>query len=265
MTTYTMSFIGAGKIAEVWIERLVRTGTITAERIMACDPSASRLEQLRTQYPGLKAADRNFEGGRFGHIIVIATPPPDVVRVLGEIRPALARDTIIISVAAGVPLYKLNEASPDDRTLRVMPNTPSMVGEGMNLVCFSPNTPDECRNEVATILAILGQFAEVNEAEIEAWGALCAVGPTYLFPIVESLIASAVDAGLAPEPARKAVAQLFIGTGRLIAATDQSVPVLNNMIGLHTLRESEAKQLFRDAYREALAKLQGLAARMAGA
>ncbi len=177
--------------------------------------------------------------------------------MLGEIRPALAPNTIVISVAAGVPLSKLNEACPGDRTLRVMPNTPSMVGEGIDLVCFSPNVPEERRNEIAMMLAILGQSVEVDEADLEAWGALCAVGPTYLFPIVESLIASAVAAGLALELTRKAVARLFIGTGRLIAATGDGVPVLNDMIGLHTLREAEAKQLFSERIPRGIRKTTG--------
>ncbi len=261
----TITFIGAGKITQALVAGLLRSGARAAESILACDPSEGALTQLKTFCPGIKTSTSNFDGARFGHIVVIATPPPEVVRVLAELRYTFQPDAIIISLAAGVSLAKMLEAARGVTVLRVMPNTPSMVGEGMNLVCFAPGTSAEKREEVQDLLRAFGPWLEIPEAAMEAGGALCAVGPTFLFPIVQSLMATAIEAGLTEPEARMATAQVFIGTGRAVAVSKRSVPELNGMIGLHTLPEAQAMQLVAAAYQEALGKLKGLAARMAAA
>ncbi len=261
----TVAFIGAGKISEAWIERLISSGNLSAGQIMACDPSNDRLDQLRSRYPGLNTSTSNPDGARFGSIVVIATPPPEIVPALAQLRPMLKAEATVISLAAGVPMGKLVEAAPDVTVLRVMPNTPSMVGEGMNLVCYAPATGDDMREKVQSLLAIFGNSLEIEERDMEAYGALCSVGPTFLFPIAQSLIDSAVEAGLSESLARMATAQVFVGTGRLVAASERTVAELNSMIGLHTLPEPQAVQLVAAAYKDALGKLKGLAARMAAA
>jgi len=172
MSIPRIAFIGAGRIAEAWIERLIASGAFMPANILACDRSAARLEQLQARYPGLKTSGRNEEGAEFGQIVVIATPPPDVAQVLAGARSHVKPETIVISVAAAVSLVKLREASGGLVVLRVMPNTPSMVGEGMNLVCFAPGTPQAVRNRVVEFLKIFGQTLEIAEREMEAYGAL---------------------------------------------------------------------------------------------
>jgi len=259
-----IAFIGAGKIAEAWIERLISSKALSADKIMACDPLDNRLNELRRRYPGLNTTTNNLDGVHFGRIVVIATPPAEVIRELAALRAGFRRDAIVISLAAGVPLSKLVNTAGGP-TVRIMPNTPSMVGEGMNLVCYPLGTSLSARQEIEELLTIFGRSLEIGEQDMEAYGALCSVAPTFLFPIVQTLISSAVEAGLPESLARLAVAQVFVGTGRLVAASGLSVAELNNMIGLHTLREPEAKQLVEAAYLDALGKLKGLAAKMAQA
>jgi len=263
MKNDTVSFIGAGKISETWIERLIRSGARLADQVMACDPSDDRLNQLRSRYPGLNASANNADGARFGSVVVIATPPPEVVPALTQVRPVLQDGAMVISLAAGVPLRKLVNANPDLTVLRVMPNTPSMVGEGINLVCYAPGTAEDVRKRVESLLKFFGNQLEIAERDMEAYGALCSVGPTFLFPIVQCLIDSAVEAGLSESLARMAAAQVFVGTGQLVAASGRSVAELNDMIGLHTLPERETTLLVSGAYKDALGKLKGLAAKMA--
>jgi pyrroline-5-carboxylate reductase len=265
MNSYTVAFIGAGKISETWIERLIASGEISALQIMACDPSNDRLDYLKHRYPGLKTSTDNADGARFGSLVVVATPPPDTVPTLTSIHPVLQDGAILISLAAGVPLQKLVSAHPGVAVLRVMPNTPSMVGEAMNLVCYPANTAAEARRRVESLLRTFGKSLEIEERYMEAYGALCSVGPTFLFPIMQSMIEAAVEAGLSESSARMAVAQVFLGTGKLVADSERTVAELNGMIGLHTLREPEAAQLIADAYKDALGKLKGLAARMSAA
>ncbi len=265
MNISRIAFLGAGKIAEAWIERLVASGAFLPTSIFACDPSAPRLEQLQARHPGLKTSCRNEEGAEFAEVVVIAIPPPDVVHALAGVRCHLKPETIVISVAAGVSLVKLHEAASGSVVLRVMPNTPCMVGEGMNLVCFTSDTPSTVRERVGEFLKIFGQTLEIAERDMEAYGALCSVGPTFLFPMIASLISAAVAAGIPEDQARAATAQVFAGTGRLVAGTERTLAELNGMIGLHTMDEESASKLVSLAYRGALTKLQGLATKMASA
>jgi pyrroline-5-carboxylate reductase len=265
MKSYTVAFIGAGKISETWIERLITSGELLADQIMACDPSNDRLDYLKHRYSGLKTSGDNADGARFGSFVVIATPPPQAVPTLTTIRPLLQRESIVVSLAAGVPLHKFLSTAPGVVVLRVMPNTPSMVGESMNLLCYPADAAAEVRKRVELLLRVFGKSIEIEERDIEAYGALCSVGPTFLFPIIQSMIEAAVEAGLSEPFARMAAAQVFIGTGELVASSERAVAELNGMIGLHTLRELEAVQLIADAYKDALGKLKGLAARMSAA
>jgi pyrroline-5-carboxylate reductase len=262
MNSHTIAFIGAGRISEAWIERLITSGAVSSDKIMACDPSDERLDYLKRRYSGLKTTTDNLDGARFGRIVLIATPPFETVLALTKIRRVLQRDAIVISLAAGVPLQKLTSAAAEIAVLRVMPNTPSMVGEGMNLVCYPADTPADVRKGVESLLGLFGASLEIEEGDMEAYGALCSVGPTFLFPVMQSIIDAAMAAGLSELLARKAAAQVFVGTGKLVGSNERTVAELNGMIGLHTLREPETMKLITDAYNEALGKLRGLAAKM---
>ncbi len=262
MNSYTVAFIGAGKISEAWIERLVNSGSLPADHIMACDSSSERLDYLKRRYSGLKTTTDNVDGARFGSVVLMATPPPETVPALAKIRPVLQGNAIVISLAAGTPLQKLISAAAGASVLRVMPNTPSMVGEGMNLVCYPADTPADVRKGVGSLLGVFGASLEIEEGDMEAYGALRSVGPTFLFPVMQSIIDAAMAAGLSESLARKAAAQVFVGTGKLVGSNERTVAELSGMIGLHTLREPETMKLITDAHNEALGKLKGLAAKM---
>ena len=179
------------------------------------------------------------------------------------LRPHFRAEQVIISLAAGVPIAKLQEAAGSTPVVRVMANIPSMVGEGMNLVCYGRASAPSIREFVERLLDLFGHWLEVDENSIEAWGSLCSVGPTYIFPVIEALASAAAGSGLAPDKVLEATAQVVAGTARLVQRTDRSVQRLNQMIGLHTLPEEDVKRAFTDAYNAALSKLQGLARRMA--
>lgn len=262
MSSYTVAFLGAGRMSEVWIERLIQSGAVPAAQIMACDPSSERLAYISARYEGLRTAAANEDGARFGNFIVISMPPQDVVSTLAKIRPLLQEGTIVISVAAGVPLQKIVSTAAGIPALRVMPNTPSMVGEGMNLVCYPQSAGEDVRQRVEALLNTFGKSMVIDESDMEAWGTLCSVGPTFLFPILQSMIDSAVEAGLREPMARAAATQVFVGVGQLLAQSGRTLAELDGLIGLHTLAEPEAKQLIASAYKDALGKLKGLAAKM---
>ncbi len=257
-----MAFIGAGKIAEVWMERLIMTGSVSPSDVMACDVRPGRLAQILEKFESICTSANNLEAPRFARLLVLAVPPGEVLNVLAQLRDELSGEHLLVSLAAGVPLAKL-EGAVHIPVVRVMPNTPALVGEAMNLVAYGASVTSSQRTILETLLEQLGDWYEVDDDLMEYWCALCAVGPTYLFPAVEALSSAAAKKGIPAEEALDATAQLLIGVGKLIQESEKSVSELQQMISLHTLREQDAKNLFTDAYNEAVAKLEGLARRMA--
>jgi pyrroline-5-carboxylate reductase len=142
----------------------------------------------------------------------------------------------------------------------VIPNTPSLVGAGMNPHCLGRSVPAGDLPFVDALLAVFGDTIRLDESLMEAATALTAVGPTYFYPVLEALRDAAVQAGLPRPVAERAAAATASGAARLIAETGRAPEDLKQMIGTRTLAEPEAKALFSAAYQTALEKL--AAARM---
>ncbi len=258
-----LAFIGVGKIAQAWIDRLLQTGAIGADEWLACDTDAKTLQAVCRNFGHkLSTVDHN-EAVRFGRLIIIATPPGEVLRVLEKVRHDLSPEHVVISLAAGVPMATLESALGSVPVVRVMPNTPALVGEAMNLVVFGRSLPQLARTDVEKLLESLGVWHLVDDRLMDYWCALCAVGPTYILPVVEALSTAAAAKGIPLEEAIDAVSQVLVGVGCLIQGSGKDIAELKGMIGLHTLREEQAQLLFAEAYNGAVEKLQGLARRVA--
>jgi pyrroline-5-carboxylate reductase len=258
----TVSFLGSGLIAEAWLLRLISAGLLPPDRIMVCDPRGERTNELAVKL-GVRVGPTNVAGAGFARMVVLAPPPTETAGVLREIAPALTEDKIVISLAAGMPITRLQELARPSKAVRIMPNTPGQVGEAMNLIVFGAGCPAETRTEVGTLLSVLGRWFEVDDDQMDYWCALCAVGPTYVFPIIEALAAAASAKGLPPGQALEAAAQVVAGAARMVQLSGKSIAELNGMISIRTLPEQEAKALFAGAYQQAVEKLQGLSRRLA--
>jgi len=256
------AFLGSGIIAGVWMERLLATKVIQPQQIMACDVRPQRLEELARNL-GVHTHPENSKGAEFARVLVLAPPPNAVVSLLREIRLALGSGHMVISLAAGVPLAKLEQEVGEAAVVRVMPNTPALVGEAMNLVAFGRPIAESDRRILRDLLDVLGKWFEVPDEEMDAWCALCAVGPTYIFPVIEALASAAASHGLDAEKALAAAAQVVGGAAHLVLESGRSPAELKQMISLRPLHEEEGRKLFTGAYEEAVAKLEALEQRLA--
>lgn len=127
-----ISFIGAGIIAGVFIERLVRSGIVRPDNILATDVKQEQLNKLHSTF-GIKTSTNNKDGANFGDIIILAVPPNAIKTVLSESCYSVSEQQVIISLAAAVPVsFMENILNKPVPVIRVIPNTPSLVGDGMN-------------------------------------------------------------------------------------------------------------------------------------
>ncbi|MGC8794388.1 MAG: pyrroline-5-carboxylate reductase family protein [Bryobacteraceae bacterium] len=140
--------------------------------------------------------------------------------------------------------------------MRVIPNTPSLVGVGMNPHCLGSHVTDTDLPLIEALLALFGDAVRVAEDQMEAMTALTAVGPTYVFPVLEALRDAAMAAGLHRETAQGAAAQTVAGAARMVVETGRPSEELKLMIGMRTLAEGPARELFRQPFESAFARLQ---------
>ncbi len=259
-----VSCIGSGIMGGVLVRRLIGAGAVPASQITAADPDGAKLQALAEEL-GVATSGSNPAATAGADVVLLAPPPPAIVPVLSEIASVLRPGALVISFAPGANLATMRCAAPDGVFLaRVMPNTPTEVGSGMNAFVCETSISPEARSLLQEMLGVWGCSIEIEESQLNACCALLAVGPTYLFPLVGQLIESAQAAGLSAEQARLATARLFLGVGAIVEQTDRTPEALQSMISMQPMDAPAACKLVGDAYCGVLGKLNEVQAKLSG-
>lgn len=249
------AFLGAGIIAGVFIERLIKARVAEPNSILATDVRTDRLDDLRTRF-NIQTDPENRKAAEFGDIVFLAVPPNMVGTVLAEVQPALQGGKLLVSLAACIPTSYMEAVLANPiAILRIIPNTPSLVGSGMNPYCLGKTWNEGQETVAAQLLAVFGESVKLPEDLMNAATALTAVGPTYIFPALQALQDAAAAHGLPPEIAMKAAAQTAMGAAQMVLATGRNPDDLKLMIGTRTLDEAAARSLFTTAWDSAYTKL----------
>ncbi len=226
----TIAFIGGGNMAAAMIQGLLTAGCAPA-RIRVSEPDPQRRETLTHRYPVTIMAE-NQAVVPDAQAVVIAVKPGKVDGVLHTIAPVLAPDTLILSIAAGVSLAQLQRALPPNQpVIRVMPNTPALIGAGISALLPMPTLSLEQRHLARQIMAVTGDVVEVeDESWLDGITALSGSGPAYLFLVAEALSDGGVACGLPRALADRLAVKTLIGSARLIDETGQHPAVLKNQV-----------------------------------
>lgn len=198
-------------MGEAFVGALTGSEIFSPQQISISDISDERLQLLTQQY-GVKGVNDNFSVFSDSDIVVLAVKPQQMDDVLSRIivdkRYAITRRKLIISIAAGVRIKKLEDyfypsLTEDQRKntpiIRVMPNTPALVLSGMSGMSPNPNANDEDITTCKTILKAMGRVIEFQEKDLDAVTAVSGSGPAYVFYFIESMIEAGIDVGLTPE------------------------------------------------------------------
>ncbi|MEX1139159.1 MAG: pyrroline-5-carboxylate reductase [Bacteroidota bacterium] len=249
-----IAFLGAGIIAEVFIERLLKSGGAQPEEILATDPREERLNELRSRF-GIQISQDNKVGADFGDIIVLAMPPGAVKAVLSESCQAVHEGQMMISFAAAVPTWLIESVlCKPVPVVRVIPNIPSLIGQGMNPYCLGKHVPENALAVIQEFLGLFGSSIRIDERLMNAATALTAVGPTYVLPVISALASAAEAKGIAHGDALSMAAQSVAGAARLVCETGRDPAELKMMIATRMLDEETASSLFTDAFNDAFAR-----------
>ncbi len=249
-------FIGSGKMAGALIRGLLRAGTARPEDVTASDPIAAAREALAVE-TGITALDSNIEVARRSDVLVLAVKPQSMPQVLEELQPVVTSEHLVISIAAGVNLDTLDSGlGPDCRLVRVMPNTPALVGEGASGYCLGQNATADDEALVRACLGAVGRACRVPETLLDAVTGLSGSGPAFVYLMIEALSDGGVRVGLPRDVATALAAQTVLGAARMVLETglhpgqlkDQvTSPGGTTIAGLHALERGGLRAALMNA------------------
>jgi pyrroline-5-carboxylate reductase len=262
-----IGFIGAGQMAEALALGFVNKGGVKASNVYATDINQDRKDVFAGF--GANACDSNSEVVSNSDVVFVAVKPQYVSLVLKEVTPVLAQDKVVVSIAAGVTLATLQTAAgADARIIRVMPNTPCLVGETAAAMCLNSKADDNDADVVKTLFDAVGTIYRVDEKLLSAVTGLSGSGPAYIFVMIEALSDGGVKAGLPRDVAIKLAAQTVKGAAAMVLETGKHPGALKDMVtspagttiaGVHELEKAGVRNAFINAVTGAAARADELA------
>ncbi|HET6461740.1 MAG TPA: pyrroline-5-carboxylate reductase [Syntrophales bacterium] len=225
-----IGFIGGGKMASALIKGIVSRNLIAAGRITVSDTVKEQLKYLKDTY-GVCVTNDNKKNIRDSDIIILAVKPQNMAEMLEGISGSLDKDKLIISIAAGISTGFIEEYfKKGARVIRVMPNTPALIGEGAAAIARGSYATDEDFSFARHIFEAVGISVAVKEELMDAVTGLSGSGPAYGFVIIDALADAGVNMGLGREIALKLAAQTLLGAAKLCLKGDKHPAELRDMV-----------------------------------
>lgn len=258
-----IGFLGAGKMATALAKGFINAGHCSGEGMIASDVSNDALTHFHN-VTSAKVTSRNADVSAFARILIIAVKPDQVPGLLQEIRGSLREEHLLISIAAGVSLAKLEALAPEGtRFIRVMPNTPALVGCSASAFALGKSATSDDAQITEQLLNSVGVAMRVKESLLDAVTGLSGSGPAYVYQVIEAMSDGGVAAGLPREVATRLAAQTVLGAARMVLETGEHPGVLKDMVtspggttieGLHELEKGGVRGAFMNAVRVAAEK-----------
>lgn len=223
----TVAIIGAGVMGETLLSGLIRGGRDVADLTVG-EKRPERAEELREKY-GVRVVS-NIEAAK-AETVVLVVKPQDMTEVLAEIAGHLRPGQLVVSLAAGITTALIEKHLPDGiAVVRVMPNTPALVDEGMAAISPGSHCDEEHLAIAEGLLATTGRVVRVPEKQQDAVTAISGSGPAYLFFVVEAMIEAGVHLGLPRTTATELVVQTVVGSAKLLRETGTHPTVLREQV-----------------------------------
>jgi pyrroline-5-carboxylate reductase len=217
-------------MAESMLAGLLKKGLVTPGQIVASHPRADRRARLEDRF-GISTRESNLEAATGANLVVLTIKPQVLGAVTKQLHGRLSRDQVVISVIAGATVKTLSKQLGHASLVRVMPNTPAQVGEGMLVWYRTSEVTDEQSARVKTALGALGLELQVDEEKyIDMATALSGTGPTYVFMMMEALIDAGVHMGFPRRIAEEIVLQTVSGSVEFARQSGKHMAELRNMV-----------------------------------
>lgn len=226
-----IAFIGGGRMGEALIKGVLESKLCSSQNIAVSDKSVERLEHLKNNY-GLNTFTDSREMIADADIIILCVKPKRIDEVLEDIADMCGTKKLIISIAAGVTVSAIKNWLPEEkgRVIRVMPNTPAMIGEGMSAISVSKGVTDEDIADALEIFGAVGETVLVREDMIDAVTGLSGSGPAFIYMVIESMADAGVKLGLTRSVANLLAAQTVKGAAEMVLNSEKHIGELKDMV-----------------------------------
>lgn len=249
-----IGFIGGGAMAEAIIGGILEAGLVCAEQVCVYDISDARLAVLKEEY-GVDSCDMDTLADK-ANILFLAVKPQVIGKVLAELEGKVSEDTIVISIAAGVTIERLQSHLPRVPIVRVMPNTPVFVNAGMAALAVGAYADMAAASLAKAIFDAVGRAIIVPESQMDAVTGLSGSGPAYGFVMIDALADAGVRVGLARRDAITLAAQTLYGAAKMVLETEEHPAVLRDRVtspggttiaGVHIMEQRGVRGALIDA------------------
>jgi pyrroline-5-carboxylate reductase len=254
--TLSIGFLGAGKMAAALATGWLHAGLTTADRVCASDPVSAAREHF-TKATGAAAGLDNLHVVNHCSILVLAVKPQNMAELLREIKSSLNARHLVISIAAGITLKQMaDELGANVRLIRVMPNTPCLVGASASAYAGAATATDADLTTAQRLLDSVGRAVKVPEKWLDAVTGLSGSGPAFVAVMIEALSDGGVRMGLPRDLATLLATQTVLGSAKLLLDTGLHPGQLKDMVaspagttiaGLHTLERGGVRAALMDA------------------
>jgi pyrroline-5-carboxylate reductase len=230
MKDEVIAFLGGGNMAEALIRGLLAARLLPPQQVIVTDVRPERLDYLTRQF-GIRALADNPAAAREADIVLLAVKPQQMIEVLKSIKSKISDSKLVISIAAGVPTARVErELGGKAHVVRVMPNTPALVGAGAAALCKGGYATNDDLETAEAILGAVGITVRTEERFLDAVTALSGSGPAYLFYVAEAMIQAGVEVGLTKEVAKKLAIQTVFGAGKLLKESGEDPAELRRKV-----------------------------------
>ncbi len=257
MTDRKIGMLGAGNMAGALIRGMLASRTVGADRIGATDVRPERLETLVKEHGVRSFGHDNDALVKWADVVFLAVKPQVVDRVLQQSKDAFDPATLVVSIAAGVPIRFLEARLPAGvRVIRTMPNTAAIVLAGATAISRGSHASDEDVQIARSLFDGVGRTVVLDESLLDAVTGLSGSGPAYVMVIIEALADGGVKVGLHRDTALLLAAQTVYGSAKLLLETGEHPGRLKDMVtspggtaiaGLHTLESGGLRRTLIDA------------------
>lgn len=243
-------FIGGGRVTRILLGGWARAGALP-KRVLVHDPDQTALEALSAIGVSFERVPAREAAG--ADVVFIALHPPAIAAALSDLKGTLAPGAVLVSLAPKIPISVLANAAGTPRVVRMIPNAPSLIGQGYNPVAYGPAVEPTIKAELERLFAPWGDAPEVDEHHLEAYAILTAMGPTYFWHQWQALREVAVGFGLATAEADRALRAMLAGSISALLETGLTPAAVMDLIPVKPL--SDVAPTIDTAYRTMLPAL----------
>ncbi|MCA9595863.1 MAG: pyrroline-5-carboxylate reductase [Myxococcales bacterium] len=260
MESRRIGMLGSGNMAGALIRGLIASGTVQKDQVRASDVRRERLDELHAEF-GIETTQDNKALVSWADLLVLSIKPQVMDRVLEQVGEAVNPDTLVVSIAAGVPIRAIESRLHSGvRVVRAMPNTAAIVLAGATGVAPGAHATEEDVEVTRTLFEAVGRTVVLDESLIDAVTGLSGSGPAYIMLMIEALADGGVKVGLHRDTALLLAAQTVFGSAKLLLETGEHPGRLKDMVtspggtaiaGLHTLESGGMRRTLIDAVESA--------------